>query len=85
MMMKFITVERLRHVELYIGSKTQTYKKYGFHEGVMGLVYTFELEHTVFGRWVRITRSPSVTDKLTLCEVQVFGYDNSQCKRHNLQ
>ncbi|XP_060567410.1 fucolectin-like [Ruditapes philippinarum] len=69
---------RLREVELYIGLKTETYKIYGFHEGVVGPTYTFQLENTVLGRWVRITRIPSVIDYLSLCEVQVFGYDNFQ-------
>jgi hypothetical protein len=67
-------------VELYIGLKTETYKIYGFHEGEVGLTYTFQLEKIVLGRWVRITTIPSVIDFLTLCEVQVFGYDNFQCK-----
>jgi hypothetical protein len=67
-------------VELYIGLKTETYKQYGFHEGEVGLTYTFQLENVAIGRWVRITTIPSVIDYLTLCEVQVFGYVNFQCK-----
>ncbi|XP_060567409.1 fucolectin-6-like [Ruditapes philippinarum] len=69
---------RLREVELYIGLKTETYKQYGFHEGVVGPTYTFQLENVALGRWVRITTIPSVIDYLTLCEVQVFGYVNFQ-------
>ncbi|XP_053379429.1 fucolectin-like [Mercenaria mercenaria] len=70
--------ERLRDVELYIGYGKNSYRLYGFHEDVVGSVYTFELKNVVFGQWVRITRLPSVIDYLTLCEVQVFGYNAAQ-------
>ncbi|XP_053383786.1 pentraxin fusion protein-like [Mercenaria mercenaria] len=66
--------DRLRDVELYIGNERRSYRLVGFHKGVVGSVYTFELENDVFGQWVRITRIPSVIDILALCEVQVFGY-----------
>ena len=72
---------RLRDVELYIGLKTKTFKQYGFHKGVVGATYTFELAKAVHGQFVRITRSPSIIDILTLCEVQVMGSNTFQSKK----
>ncbi|XP_053392100.1 fucolectin-like [Mercenaria mercenaria] len=67
--------DRLRDVELYVGLTKSNYQRYGYHKGVVGLVYTFELAESVIGQWVRITRIPSVVDYLTLCEVQVFAFN----------
>ncbi|XP_053376415.1 pentraxin fusion protein-like [Mercenaria mercenaria] len=66
---------RLRHVELYIGCGTSNYKRYGYYGGVVGSRHTFNLTQPAVGQWVRITRIPSVADFLSLCEVQVFGWN----------
>lgn len=72
-MNNFISVDRLRDVELYIGIDTDDYRLNGFHHGTIGAIYTFRLKNPVIGKWVRITRLPSVNEYLTLCEVQVYS------------
>ncbi|XP_053385770.1 fucolectin-like [Mercenaria mercenaria] len=72
--------DRLRDVELYVGLTKSNYQRYGYHKGVVGSDYTFQLAESVIGQWVRITRILSVVDYLTLCEVQVFAFNAAKSK-----
>ncbi|XP_060571300.1 uncharacterized protein LOC132729539 isoform X1 [Ruditapes philippinarum] len=71
-----LSARRLRDIELYIGPSRNAYTLYGFYEGTLpkGIIHTFNLTNTVFGQWVRITRSESVVERFELCEVEVYGY-----------
>jgi hypothetical protein len=78
----FQAERRLRDIELYIGPSRNEYTRYGFYEGVLpkGIIHTFNLTNTVFGQWVRITRSESVVEFFELCEVEVYGYPSAYRK-----
>lgn len=64
---------RLNNVQLYIGLSRDTYNLQGFHAGAVDVSYCFKFAVYVSGRWVKISRSGTQTEELTLCEVQVFG------------
>ncbi|XP_060571304.1 uncharacterized protein LOC132729544 isoform X1 [Ruditapes philippinarum] len=74
-----LSARRLRDIELYIGPSRNEYTLYGFYEGTLpkGIIHTFNLTNTVFGQWVRITRSESVVERFELCEVEVYAYPSA--------
>ncbi|KAH3887059.1 hypothetical protein DPMN_011072 [Dreissena polymorpha] len=66
----------LHNVKVYVGmTRKDTNRLIGFHPGEIDSTATFALRPNVYVRWIRITkRFP--THYLSLCEVQVEGYQS---------
>ena len=68
----FITTDRLRNVQVYIGDSKASYRLVAFNAGVVGSILKLSMSGTQKGHWLKVTRSPPY-EELSLCEVQVWG------------